>query len=82
MTQVTNEGVQLADGSFISSELVVWAAGVKAPDVLRDLGGLEVNPINQLVVEPTLRVAAAPTESSNSPLATTIPNLFRRVFVI
>src|SRR5437660_537151 len=60
VTQVTNEGVQLADGSFISSELVVWAAGVKAPDVLRDLGGLEVNPINQLVVEPTLQTTRDP----------------------
>jgi NADH dehydrogenase len=34
---------------------VVWAAGVKAPDVLRDLDGLETNRINQLVVLPTLQ---------------------------
>jgi NADH:ubiquinone reductase (H+-translocating) len=54
VTEVTRDGVRLADGSFIASELVVWAAGVKASDVLRDLGGLEVNRINQLVVEPTL----------------------------
>jgi NADH dehydrogenase len=33
----------------------VWAAGVKAPDFLRDLDGLEVNRLNQLVVDPTLR---------------------------
>jgi NADH dehydrogenase len=55
VTEVTSEGLRLADGSFISSELVVWAAGVKAPEVLRDLDGLEVNRINQLVVEPTLQ---------------------------
>ena len=34
---------------------MVWAAGVKAPDFLRDLDGLETNRINQLVVKPTLQ---------------------------
>jgi NADH dehydrogenase len=55
VAEVTAEGVRLADGSFLPSELVVWAAGVKAPDVLAHLDGLEVNRINQLVVEPTLQ---------------------------
>ena len=39
---------------------MVWAAGVKAPDVLRHLDGLEVNRINQLVVEPTLQTTRDP----------------------
>ena len=60
VTRVTADGVQLADGSFIPSELVVWTAGVKAPEVLRDLDGLEVNRINQLVVEATLRTTRDP----------------------
>ena len=34
VTEVTAEGLQLADGWFIASELVVWAAGVKAPELL------------------------------------------------
>jgi len=55
VTEVTADGVKLADGSFIPSELVVWAAGVKAPDVLRELDGLETNRINQPVVEQTLQ---------------------------
>jgi NADH:ubiquinone reductase (H+-translocating) len=59
-TEVTSEGLRLADGAFIASELVMWAAGVKAPDVLRDLDGLEVNRINQLIVEPTLRTTRDP----------------------
>jgi len=54
VTAVTHEGVQLAGGELIPAELVVWAAGVKAPDFLRDLAGLETNRLNQLVVEPTL----------------------------
>ncbi|MEI9901214.1 MAG: FAD-dependent oxidoreductase [Hyphomicrobium sp.] len=31
VTEVTGEGVKLANGKFIPSELVVWAAGVKGP---------------------------------------------------
>jgi NADH:ubiquinone reductase (H+-translocating) len=60
VTEVTAEGLRLADGSFIASELVVWSAGVKAPDVLRQLDGLEVNRINQLVVEQTLQTTRDP----------------------
>jgi NADH dehydrogenase len=60
VTKVTADGLWLADGSFIASELVLWAAGVKAPAVLRDLDGLEVNRINQLVVEPTLQTTRDP----------------------
>jgi NADH:quinone reductase (non-electrogenic) len=60
VAEVTAQGVRLADGSFLPSELVVWAAGVQAPDVLRQLDGLEVNRINQLVVEPTLRTTRDP----------------------
>ena len=60
VTEVTPEGLRLADGSFVASELVVWAAGVKAPEVLRHLDGLETNRINQLVVERTLQTTRDP----------------------
>jgi len=33
----------------------VWAAGVKAPDFLKDIAGLETSRGNQLVVRPTLQ---------------------------
>lgn len=52
---VLPNGVKLADGDVIAAELVVWAAGVKAPDFLKDLDGLETNRANQLVVKPTLQ---------------------------
>jgi NADH dehydrogenase len=51
---VLPHGVRLASGEEVPAELVVWAAGVKAPDFLRDLG-LETNRINQLVVHQTLQ---------------------------
>jgi NADH dehydrogenase len=39
----------------VPAELIVWAAGIKAPDFLRDLDGLETDKINRLVVRPTLQ---------------------------
>jgi NADH:ubiquinone reductase (H+-translocating) len=55
VTEVGPDGVHLAGGDFIPSDLVVWAAGVHGPPVLRDLDGLETSPSGQLVVRPTLQ---------------------------
>ena len=58
--EVLPTGIRLADGREIESELVVWAAGVKAPDYLKEFGGLETNRINQLVVSETLQTTLDP----------------------
>ncbi len=55
VAEVLPQGVKLASGEIIAAELVVWAAGVKAAEFLKDIGGLETNRINQLVVLPTLQ---------------------------
>ena len=55
VTEVSDKGVHTHSGRFIPSSLVVWAAGIKAPDFLRELDGLEVNKINQLVVSQNLQ---------------------------
>ena len=55
VAEVRADGVVLEGGEVIATELVVWAAGVKAPDVLHEFGGLETNKVNQLVVRPTLQ---------------------------
>jgi NADH:ubiquinone reductase (H+-translocating) len=47
--------VVLDGGEIVPAELIVWAAGIKAPDFLRDLDGLETDRINRLVVRPTLQ---------------------------
>ena len=60
VTEVRADGVQLADGGFIPSELVVWSAGVKGPEVLSRLDSLETNRIGQLVVTPTLQTTRDP----------------------
>jgi NADH dehydrogenase len=55
VAEVFDRGVRLESGEIIPAELVVWAAGVKAPEILRTFDGLETNRINQLVVRPTLQ---------------------------
>jgi NADH dehydrogenase len=60
VSEVLPWGVQLATGEIIPSELVIWSAGVKAPDILKDIGGLETNRINQLVVTQTLQTTRDP----------------------
>jgi NADH dehydrogenase len=77
---VRADGVELASGEIIPAELVVWAAGVRGPDVLRDLDGLEATRSNQLVTTLTLQTtrdpdvfaigdcAACPQEGSTFPV--------------
>ena len=55
VSEVRADGVMLASGEVIPSELVVWSAGVKAPNFLREIDGLETNRINQLIVRDTLQ---------------------------
>jgi NADH dehydrogenase len=47
--------VVLDGGEVVPAELIVWAAGIKAPDFLRNLDGLESDRINRLVVRATLQ---------------------------
>ena len=54
VTEVRANGVMTAAGRKIPAELTVWAAGIKAPEFLKDLDGLESNRLNQLVVHETL----------------------------
>jgi NADH dehydrogenase len=55
--EITEDGFKTKDGSFIPAELKIWAAGVKAPDWMKDLAGLECNRVSQLVVKPTLQTS-------------------------
>lgn len=55
VTEVTEQGVHTDSGQFIPAAIKVWAAGIKAPDFLREIAGLETTRSNQLVVRPTLQ---------------------------
>lgn len=55
VTSAEQKGLNTKSGEFIEADLMVWAAGIKAPDFMKELGGLETNRINQLVVTETLQ---------------------------
>lgn len=55
VSRVSQNGVETSSGRFFAARMVVWAAGIKADDVLRELDGLEVASSSQLVVTPGLR---------------------------
>lgn len=55
VVEVTKEAIKTHDGEIIPADLKVWAAGIKAPDWMKNLDGLETNAINQLVVDATLK---------------------------
>lgn len=55
VVEVLPHGLLTASGSVIPASMMVWSAGIKAPDFLKDIDGLETNRVNQLVVRPTLQ---------------------------
>ncbi|BFM08012.1 NAD(P)/FAD-dependent oxidoreductase [Halioxenophilus aromaticivorans] len=50
-------GFVTSDDGFIESDIMVWAAGVKAPDFLPQMGHFEFNRANQILVKPTLQTS-------------------------
>ncbi|WP_420475003.1 NAD(P)/FAD-dependent oxidoreductase [Noviherbaspirillum sp. ST9] len=61
VVEIRKDGVQMASGKFIPSGIVVWCAGIKVPDFLKEIDGLESNRINQLVVHRTLQTTRDPS---------------------
>ncbi|EGQ8115433.1 NAD(P)/FAD-dependent oxidoreductase [Vibrio parahaemolyticus] len=55
VTKAETDGLTTKDGEKIPAQIMVWAAGIKAPDFIKDIAGLETNRINQLVVKGTLQ---------------------------
>ncbi|MBC7520252.1 MAG: FAD-dependent oxidoreductase, partial [Sandarakinorhabdus sp.] len=60
VTAATAEGIVTKSGETIAADIMVWAAGVKGADFLKDIGGLETSRNNQLVVGPTLQTTLDP----------------------
>ncbi len=55
VVKATRDAIHTESGLTLPAGIKVWAAGIKAPDFLSRLDGLETNRIHQLVVEPTLQ---------------------------
>lgn len=61
VTTVGATSVRTQSGKEIPAEITVWAAGIKAPEFLRGIDGLETNRINQLVVTDRLQTTRDPS---------------------
>jgi NADH dehydrogenase len=60
VVEVTANAMRTKAGEAISFDISVWAAGVRGPEILHDLDGLESTRSNQLVVLPTLQTTRDP----------------------
>lgn len=60
ITRATSSSLETKDGELIEADLLVWAAGIKVPDFMKDIGGLETNRINQLLVNEYLQTTRDP----------------------
>lgn len=57
VTRVTAQAFETKSGTSITAPLKIWAAGVKAPNFLSAIEGLEFNRANQVVVRETLQAS-------------------------
>lgn len=55
ISNTDDKGLYEKSGKYISADLMVWAAGIKVPDFMKNIGGLDTNGINQLIVNSTLQ---------------------------
>lgn len=55
ITGADEKGIENSQGERIDAQLIVWAAGVKAPDFLQKIDGFELSPRNQIIVKRTLQ---------------------------
>ncbi|MDO6774702.1 NAD(P)/FAD-dependent oxidoreductase [Shewanella sp. 3_MG-2023] len=61
ITQVTPEGLSTTDNTLIPADMVIWSTGVKAPNFLNNIGGLESNHINQVMVKQNMQTTLDPS---------------------
>lgn len=54
IAKASAEGFITNEETLINADLMLWAAGVKAPDFIRELDCFELNRANQIIVKPTL----------------------------
>lgn len=55
VTEATKSGFVTGDGSLIEADVSVWAAGVKAPDFIKEMDCFETNKNGQIIVKNTLQ---------------------------
>ena len=60
ITRASDAGLHTRDDELIDADLMVWAAGIKVGDFMKEIGGLETNRLNQLVVNSQLQTSRDP----------------------
>ncbi len=55
VTEITEEKLVTKNGLTIEANIKIWAAGIKAPKFLAQIGGLTTNDKDQIMVKPTLQ---------------------------
>jgi NADH:ubiquinone reductase (H+-translocating) len=58
--RVVEDGLYDANGNKVPADLMVWAAGIRAPDFLQHIEGLDTNRLGQLQVHRTLQTTNDP----------------------
>jgi len=53
--EASTDGFITSDGEIIKADLMIWAAGIKVPDYIRQLDIFELNHLNQIIVKPSLQ---------------------------
>jgi len=48
-------GFVTGEGEVINADLMIWAAGIKIPDYIKQLDIFELNHLNQIIVKPSLQ---------------------------
>jgi NADH dehydrogenase len=55
VSSVVEDAFNTTSGKTIFADIKIWSAGIKADGVLKNINGLEVNTLNQLIVKQTLQ---------------------------
>ena len=60
VSAVTATGIHTRQGRFIEAELKIWCAGIRTPEPIRHLEGLELDRMGRVVVDRELRTTRDP----------------------
>ncbi|MCF1427363.1 MAG: NAD(P)/FAD-dependent oxidoreductase [Shewanella sp.] len=55
VTKVDSNSLTTSEGVELPADMVIWSTGVKAPDFLKNIAGLESNSINQVMVKQNMQ---------------------------
>lgn len=56
VTEINSDRVKLANGQIIEGDIIVWTAGVKAPDIIKQTRGMELDQRDRIMVNEYLQI--------------------------